>query len=314
MTFTQSVKNQIIKNSRNLAPCCRAVLIGCLIRTTGGIEIDAAGFGFSLSSENIALLKFASAVIEKTFGAECRVTQENGVRLKNRSVYRLSAPSSENILYECGVLSVNGDGNREICETFPRELLADDCCKKTFITSMFRGCGAISLKDGYHCEFSLGNAALAEQLRNMLCECYFCPKVSSRKGETVLYFKGSEQISDLLVYLGATQAVFELQNTIVERSVRNNANRQTNCISANIDKVVEASERQLAAIRTIENGIGLDALPPKLKEAALLRKEYPSASLDELVGVNGSVSKSGLNHRFRKIIETAGLISEKNKD
>ena len=136
----------------------------------------------------------------------------------------------------------------------------------------------------------------------------------SRKGETVLYFKGSEQISDLLVYLGATQAVFELQNTIVERSVRNNANRQTNCISANIDKVVEASERQLAAIRTIENGIGLDALPPKLKEAALLRKEYPSASLDELVGVNGSVSKSGLNHRFRKIIETAGLISEKNKD
>ena len=83
MTFTQSVKNQIIKNSRNLAPCCRAVLIGCLIRTTGGIEIDAAGFGFSLSSENLALLKFASAVIEKTFGAECRVTQENGVRLKN---------------------------------------------------------------------------------------------------------------------------------------------------------------------------------------------------------------------------------------
>lgn len=311
MTFTQSVKSQLLKNGNNLSPCCRAMYLGCLIRTIGGIEINSEGFGFSLSSENLPLLKFAATIIEKTFGAECRVTQENGVRLKNRNIYRLWSPGSERVLYECGVMTNDADGHRQIADVMPEELLSDDCCKKSFIVAMFLGCGAISLKDGYHCEFSLGNAALAEQLRQMLCMCYFCPKVSRRKGETVLYFKGSEQISDLLVYLGATQAVFELQNTIVERSVRNNVNRQTNCISANIDKVVEASEKQLAAIRVIENTIGLDALPPTLKEAAVIRKEHPSESLDELVKIAGGVGKSGLNHRYRKIIETAKLLRDK---
>ena len=131
----------------------------------------------------------------------------------------------------------------------------------------------------------------------------------------MLYFKGSEEISDLLVLLGTTKAVFQLQNTIVERSVRNNVNRQTNCISANIDKVVEASEKQLAAIKVIEEVAGLSSLPDKLKEAALLRKDNPSESLDELVLLlNQTVSKSGLNHRFRKIINIANNLKEEKDE
>ena len=128
---------------------------------------------------------------------------------------------------------------------------------------------------------------------------------------TVLYFKGGEQISDLLIYLGSTKAVFNLQNIMVERSVRNSVNRQTNCISANIDKVVDASNRQLEAIKVIEKFAGLDSLPPKLKEAALLRKQNPTESLDELVQIfDQAVTKSGLNHRFRKIINIANSYTE----
>ena len=98
---------------------------------------------------------------------------------------------------------------------------------------------------------------------------------------------------------------------MVERSVRNSVNRQTNCISANIDKVVDASNRQLEAIKTIEQFAGLDSLPPKLKEVALLRKENPTESLDELVKIlDQTVTKSGLNHRFRKIINIANAYME----
>lgn len=315
MTFTQTVKNELLNNSRNLSPCCKTVFLSCFIRTIGSIEINFHGFGFSLVSENPLVLKFAASVIEKMFGAECRITKENGVRLKNRSVYRLNADDSERILFECGVLSLDADGLRQINGSFSPDMLADDCCKKSFINAMFLGCGAISLKDGYHCEFSVNNEGLAEQLRQALCECYFCPKVMKRKNETVLYFKGSEEISDLLVYLGTTKSVFELQNIIVERSVRNTVNRQTNCISANIDKVVEASEKQLAAIRLIEETCGLESLPPKLKEAATLRKNNPSESLDELVRLsNEAVSKSGLNHRYRKILNIAGQLKEVNDE
>jgi len=212
------------------------------------------------------------------------------------------------------VLSLDNEGFRQINNTLSPDMLADECCQKAFIHAMFIGCGAISLNNGYHCEFSINNQQLADQLHETLCKCWFCPKESVRKNVTVLYFKGGEQISDLLVYLGATKAVFELQNVMVERSVRNSVNRQTNCISANIDKVVDASNKQLEAIKTIEEIAGLESLPPKLKEVALLRKENPSESLDELVSLlNQSVTKSGLNHRFRKIINIANQYREEQK-
>ncbi len=315
MTFTQTVKTELLKNNRNLSPCCKTVYLSCFIRTIGSIEINFKGFGFTLSSENLATLKFAANIIEKMFGAECRITKDDGIRLKNRSIYRLEVDDSERILLECGVLSFDENGLRQIQNGLSKEILTEECCKKAFIYAMFLGCGAISLNDGYHCEFSVNNAVLAEQLKETLCGCNFCPKVAQRKNATVLYFKGSEEISDLLVLLGTTKAVFQLQNTIVERSVRNNVNRQTNCISANIDKVVEASEKQLAAIKVIEEVAGLSSLPDKLKEAALLRKDNPSESLDELVLLlNQTVSKSGLNHRFRKIINIANNLKEEKDE
>jgi len=314
MTFTQIVKSELLNNNRNLSPCCKTVFLSCFIRTMGNIEITFKGFGFTLSSENLAVLKFAAGIIEKTFGSECQITQEEGTRLKNKPVYRLSARDSERILFECGVLSLDEEGFRQINNTVSPELLVDECCQKAFIHAMFLGCGAISLSNGYHCEFSLNNQQIADQLHEILCECWFCPKESKRKSGIVLYFKGGEQISDLLIYLGTTKAVFELQNIILERSVRNSVNRQTNCISANIDKVVDASNRQLDAIRIIERTIGLESLPEKLKEVAVLRKENPSESLDELVKImNQTVTKSGLNHRFRKIINIANQYREEQK-
>ena len=314
MTFTQAVKAELLNNNKNLSPCCKTVFLSCFIRTMGNIEITFKGFGFSLSSENLATLKFAANIIEKMFGATCSITKEDGTRLKNKPVYRLSANDSERILFECGVLSLDNEGFRQINDTLSPDMLADECCQKAFIHAMFIGCGAISLNNGYHCEFSVNNKQLADQLHETLCECWFCPKESVRKNVTVLYFKGGEQISDLLIYLGTTKAVFDLQNLMVERSVRNSVNRQTNCIAANIDKVVDASKKQLDAIGVIEQVAGLESLPPKIKEAALLRKQNPSASLDELVEIlNQSVTKSGLNHRFRKIINIANQYREEQK-
>lgn len=311
MTFTQTVKAELLNNNKNLSPCCKTVFLSCFIRTMGNIEITFKGFGFTLSSENLAVLRFAAGIIEKMFGATCSITQEDGVRLNNKPVYRLTADDSERILFECGVLSLDDEGFRQINNTLSPDMLADECCQKAFIHAMFLGCGAISLNNGYHCEFSINNKQLADQLHETLCECWFCPKESKRKNVTVLYFKGGEQISDLLIYLGSTKAVFNLQNIMVERSVRNSVNRQTNCISANIDKVVDASNRQLEAIKTIEKFAGLDSLPPKLKEVALLRKQNPTESLDELVQIlDQTVTKSGLNHRFRKIINIANSYTE----
>ena len=86
--------------------------------------------------------------------------------------------------------------------------------------------------------------------------------------------------------------------------MRNNINRQSNCISANINKAITASLGQLQAIEIIESTIGLDSLPDNIKKYALLRKENPDASLAELIELsNEKISKAGMNYKLKKIVE-----------
>ena len=97
------------------------------------------------------------------------------------------------------------------------------------------------------------------------------------------------------------------------REVRNNVNRQNNCLNANLNKTIGASVRQLNAIKTIQENIGLEALSEGLMELALLRLANPEASLEELRALSTQkLTKSGINHRFAKILETAQKI-EKDK-
>jgi len=80
--------------------------------------------------------------------------------------------------------------------------------------------------------------------------------------------------------------------------------RRGNCDSGNISKTVEASIKQRKAIAFIEKKGMLETLPPELKDAALLRKKYPEATLKELCEYSHeAVTVSGLNHRLKRIIE-----------
>ena len=111
--------------------------------------------------------------------------------------------------------------------------------------------------------------------------------------------------------MGANNAVLMLSNEIVTRELRNKVNRQVNCINANINKTVEASLKQINAIKLIENTIGLESLPEDLQEVAVLRLANPEESLDELLKLSTiKLTRSGLNHRFRKLIKIAGTLEE----
>ena len=105
-------------------------------------------------------------------------------------------------------------------------------------------------------------------------------------------------------------AKLKLENVIIGRSLRNDANRQRNCIAANIDKSVNASERQLAAIAAIRKQGLFDGLTPQLKEIAVLREQFPEANLDELAAKAG-ISKSGTNHRLAKLCQIAEDTSQR---
>jgi DNA-binding protein WhiA len=159
---------------------------------------------------------------------------------------------------------------------------------------------------GYHLEFTSKNLPLLREFSHIIAQFDIYPKLISRKNNYVLYLKDAEHVSDMLALVEANNSVLTLKNEIAKREFRNKINRQTNCLSGNISKTVEASIRQLNAIEKIDRKLGLNNLPPELEEIALLRLANPEEPLITLLQLSDiKLTKSGLNHRLRKIISIA---------
>ena len=183
----------------------------------------------------------------------------------------------------------------------------DDCCKTAFLAGAFLGGGYVKTpKNGYHFEIKTHYRTLSRDLAEIIEEMGFEPKQVMRKSEYVVYMKQSDTISDLLAQMGATDAMLELCNVKILKDVRNNITRKVNCDTANITKAADAAAVQLRAIYKIQAKLGLEALPEPLKQAARLRMENPEANLTELGQMMAPpISKSGVNHRLKKIIHMA---------
>ena len=127
-----------------------------------------------------------------------------------------------------------------------------------------------------------------------------------RNGSSILYFKQSDAIEDVLAYLGAPVAAMGVMEAKIEKDMKNKINRIVNCDNANTSKVVEAAQAQIAAIRALERQGRLQELPEKLRQTAHLRMDNPEANLQELGELfSPPVSKSAVNHRLRKLVELA---------
>ena len=172
---------------------------------------------------------------------------------------------------------------------------------------MFLSCGSVSSPEkNYHLEFVIPFLKLSNDLFSFLVELGASPKHVVRKGYHVIYFKDSAQIEDLLTMMGATNSTLQLINVKIDKDMRNHVNRRVNFETANIDRSVVAGSRQIEAIRKIQKKKGLDSLSDGLREIAQLRLENPEASLQELEAlVDGSLSRSGINHRLKRLVQIA---------
>lgn len=179
-----------------------------------------------------------------------------------------------------------------------------------FTAGIFLACGSVNdPSKEYHLEFSVSGEVLAEELTVLLADIGVTAKTTVRRGQNIVYIKDSESIEDTLTFMGAQNCTLEIMNVKIYKDVRNKANRIANCDSANIDKVVKASMRQIEDIKLIADTDGLESLTAELREVAVMRLENTDMSLQE-IGENLSVpiSRSGVNHRFKKIAVIAGNI------
>ena len=133
----------------------------------------------------------------------------------------------------------------------------------------------------------------------------------------MVYIKEAEKISDFLRIIKSFNGVMYYEDIRIYRDHKNMTNRLNNCEQANMDKIFLTANMQIKDIEKIKAADLYDMVDEKIKMVMDMRLKYPEASLSELADyiykeTGEEITKSGLNHRFRKIKEIAGNIENIN--
>ena len=205
------------------------------------------------------------------------------------------------------VLDAFGHTGKEVSKRLNRANLEYESCNAAFLRGAFLSCGTITDPEkDYHIEFVVSTKILCNDLIQFFRELGMNPKYVQRNGSHIVYFKDSESVEDLLTLMGATESSLELMGTKMYKSVRNKVNRKMNFENANASRSFNAAYKQIEAIRYIESQKGLAYLEDDLRELAILRMNNEDYSLQELAdNLAVPLSKSGVNHRLKKILEMA---------
>ncbi len=302
MSFSLTVKKEIL--SRELPKDCCAVAAAYAV----------ACFGKYFDEKGVVLHTEQSAIAQYAKRLYARAGIQGKVYVKGKEESRLYEFAVKEPAEVDKLLALFGHTGREPALRINSKNLLCDHCINSFVATAFLCSGTITNPEReYNLEFLTSRYNLAQDFSALLKGHGFLPKYVRRKGANVVYFKASEQIEDLLTFMGAQSAALEIMNLKVFKDFRNKANRITNCETANIDKTVEASTETLRAIRFLRERDALDTLPQPLRQAAVLREENPDLSLKELAALFAPpLSKSGLSHRMKKLEQLADQLRERS--
>lgn len=294
MSYTQRAKNEIMENRSLRARFKNQQGYGLLLfgRTYGVGSV-------TLATQQKEVARYYAAAVSRAVKLTGTITtREETSGGQSAFRVRVDAPADRRaLLNHYAMLYPEG---------ITYELLGGDEGAAAFVGGAFLACGSLADPEKkYHLEFAPPRPETAAVLTGILGEVGFLPKTSERRGRTIIYTHDSTQMEDLLTFISCPLMSLEVMNTKILKERRNAANRAANCDNANIDKVVGAAEGQLRDIRLLMGDQGLTALPEDLRELAALRLENPEASLREL-GARLGLSRSGVNHRLKRIAELAG--------
>ena len=301
MSFSSNVKAELCKASLNPRACAIAegcgVLLYCNTFTASEVRIITESRDFAARLPKL---------FKKAFGVS--FDQEPAERERGKLQFAIT--SEEKISKIFDTLQMDLKSSLTLHVNFG--LLEEEAQCMAYLRGAFLAGGSVTdPAKRYHLEMTTSHYKVSRETCTLFIECGFSPKELTRGGNNILYFKQSDYIEDFLTAIGAQVAAMGVMEAKVEKDLRNGVNRRVNCETANLTKVVDASMGQMAAIRALEAAGELEKLPGKLKETALLRRENPEATLQELAAMlNPPITKSAINHRMRKLLELARALEE----
>lgn len=309
MSFSQVAKNEICRIVGE-GGCCQVAELSALIKTSGTISINGHhNIGFRISTENPAIARRIFSLLKNGFKINPEVLIKRNKQLKKNNVYMMVVSHERGgfeVLKQTGILSTS-EKNVNIVYGISKAIIKNECCRRAYIRGTFLGGGSVTNPEKtYHVEFVNHTQEHSEDLSKLINSYGLTSKVIQRKSSYVVYLKEGEQIVDLLNIIGAHNSLLNLENVRIYKEMRNNVNRLVNCETANLNKTVNASVRQVECIKYIKNTVGLKKLPQNLRQIAEVRLNNPDSSLKELGEMlDPPVGKSGVNHRLRKLEQFA---------
>ncbi len=316
MSFSVKVKDDLCRVA-STKECCRRAefiaffLINGNIRLTGRHQLSV----FMQTEHSGAVRKMFT--LAREFGLEREISVYRRPRLHKNQVYTLTIPPQRQLTRLLQQLRlIDGEGYWQM--GFPprirEDVLAEECCRRAYLRGAFLASGSLSdPDDAYHLEFNGMEERQAELLVELINDFGLRARSVRRRDTHTVYLKGAEDISRLLIIMGSHRSLLEFESVRVTKEVRNNVNRQRNCDTANINKVVSAGMRQIEDINFVVESIGWETLPHNLREVAELRLENPEFSLADLSEAS-SLGRSAINHRLRRISKIARNIRDFGPD
>ena len=308
MSFSSDTKKELCKTASNLNEINIAETYGLLLFCK---RFSDREISFKTESHEAAE-RFAQMITVET-GSVVQIEKSLSARKNEASLYKVSIPDSD----DCKrIFEYFGHDRNDVSLRINRGNIEFDVCMAAFLRGAFLTCGNISSPESeYHLEFNVAHKNLSEDLCRIIPEASeyaagrrITPKSVNRRGSYVVYIKDSEDISDFLTLIGASNASMNIMQVKIIKDYENAKNRRVNSQLANTDKMVSAAVKQVQAIKKLEENGKLSSLSDELQEAAEIRKKYPLVSLKELCGYfETPISKSGLNHRLKKIIELSDI-------
>ncbi|MFC3799284.1 DNA-binding protein WhiA [Cohnella sp. GCM10012308] len=288
--------------------CCDIAELSALIRMNGAVSLTNKRIVLDISTENAAIARRIYTLMKRHYSVPTELLVRKKMRLKKNNVYIVRVPAGVEQLL--GALKIASAGFQFISD-IDKDLVRKSCCKKAYLRGAFLAGGSVNNPEGssYHLEIASMYEEHCQALVDLANKFHLNARFIERKKGFILYIKEGEKIIEFLSIIGAHQALFKFEDVRIMRDMRNSVNRIVNCETANLNKTIGAAVRQIDNIKLLQKEVGLENIPDKLREVAEIRLMHPDMNLKEVGDMlKGQVSKSGVNHRLRKIDEWAEKI------
>ena len=303
MSYTIEIKEEISK--QNVTNSEMIAELSGFIRNNATISNETLFF----TTENTFTIERLQSFFNKLYEQELTITIKDNLNFNKKNINLLYLDKKEkyiiqNIKYD--------DKDNNYLETPPTYIVGANEEIRAYLKGAFLCTGSINnpKTSRYHMELLVSKPNEAVFIQKLLNIFDLNAKILNRDKGYMIYIKEAEKISDYIKILGANKAVLFFEDARIYREKKNQTNRLNNCEQANMDKVFLNAEKQLEQIRIIEETNSYTLLDDRTKQAFDYRKKYPESSIKELSEIitletGKPITKSGLNHRFRKIKDLA---------